>query len=470
MVRLFVASLAAVVGLGFAGCKTENPAFCANPANAGIEGCPGDATSGGACSVDGDCKMAGLPACDLAIANGTCKACTATNKGVCAGKTPHCDSTDTCVACVDDAQDCAGGVCLADGGCADTATILHASSTSSKMTGCGDAGNACSLQGAINLAAPGKNVIKLDDAGPFVAMGGGFAIASDLMLDARGATLTRSGAGPILTVGGGKTVTLLGGTVHGTAGGNDASIKCSNSSTLNIVETVIETSDLSGITADMCTLVITRATVRNNSVKPATYVPAISLNNGSLTLTRSHIEGNNGGGVAVTSSTIVIVSNIFSGNGSIGNVSNPNPSAVGGMNLQLSASSGNLLEFNTIVGNHASIGGNGPGIQCVLSGFTARNNILWMNNDNATVQIGGNCIHAYSEVAGVAVDMNNNTHVDPMLGSDFHLLGSSNPMMGKADPATDLGGPAATDIDGQARVARTAMGADIGADQYYPAN
>jgi len=199
-------------------------------------------------------------------------------------------------------------------------------------------------------------------------------------------------------------------------------------------------------------------------------VPAINVNNGSLTLTRSHIEGNNGGGLMVTSSTVVIVSNVFSGNGSVGNVANPNPSAVGGMNLQLSAGSGNLLEFNTIVGNHASIGGNGPGIQCVLSAFTARNNILWMNNDNATTQIGGNCIHAYSEVAAVINDANNNTHVDPMLGSDFHLLGPTNPMMGKADPATDLGGPAATDIDGQARVARTGMGADIGADQYYPAN
>ena len=119
MVRLFVASLVAGLGLalGLAGCKTENPAFCANPANAGIDGCPGDATSGGACASDGDCKMAGFPACDLAIANGTCKPCTATSKGVCAGKTPHCDSSDTCVACVDDLKDCAGGVCLADGGC-----------------------------------------------------------------------------------------------------------------------------------------------------------------------------------------------------------------------------------------------------------------------------------------------------------------------------------------------------------------
>ena len=82
MVRLFAVSLLVLGGVGsLGGCKTENAAFCANPANAGVEGCPGDATAGGACGSDGDCKMMGFPACDLAISNGTCKACTATEQG-----------------------------------------------------------------------------------------------------------------------------------------------------------------------------------------------------------------------------------------------------------------------------------------------------------------------------------------------------------------------------------------------------
>jgi hypothetical protein len=475
MVRLFLTSLVAAVlaAAGLAGCKTENAAFCANPANAGVEGCPGDATAGGTCGSDGDCKMTGFPACDLAIGNGTCKACTASSKGVCAGKTPHCDSNDSCVACVDDVKDCgAGGVCMPDGGCADTAAILHASSTSNKMNGCGDMANPCSLPGAIGLVAAGKTVIKLDDAGPFTAMGGGgFVLASDLTLDARGAMLVRSGAGSTITVMGGKTVTLLGGTVHGTAGGNAEGIKCNGNSTLTIAETVVENSDLSGVTADMCTLTITRATLRNNSAKPTTYVPAISVNNGALTLTRSRITSNSGGGLSVMNSPIVIVSNIFFDNGSPGDVGNPNPSAIGGMNLSPQSSAGNLLEFNTIVGNRAQIGGNGPGIHCVLSNFTARNNILWMNNANTTAQTGGNCIHSYSDLGFVTVDLNNNIHIDPVLTADQHLAGAgTNPMLGKADPATDLGGLAGSDIDGQPRAVRSGMGADIGADQYLPAN
>jgi hypothetical protein len=188
-------------------------------------------------------------------------------------------------------------------------------------------------------------------------------------------------------------------------------------------------------------------------------------------LTRSRIESNNGGGLAVMNSTVVIVSNVFFNNGSPGDVGNPNPSAIGGMNLSLQAGAGNLVEFNTIVGNRAQIAGNAPGIHCVLSNFTARNNIVWLNNDNTTLQVGGNCVHSYSDLGFATVDINNNTHVDPMLGSDQHLLGAgTSPMIGKADPATDLHGPAAADIDGQARLVRTGLGADIGADQYYPAN
>src|SRR3954452_22719253 len=120
------------------------------------------------------------------------------------------------------------------------------------------------------------------------------------------------------------------------------------------------------------------------------------------------------------------------------------------MNLSLQASAANLLEFNTIVGNRAQIAGNAPGIACVLSNFTARNNIVWLNNDNTTSQVGGNCVHSYSDLGFATIDINNNSHVDPILGADQHLLGTGiSPTIARADPATDLHGPAATDIDGQ---------------------
>jgi hypothetical protein len=54
-----------------------------------------------------------------------------------------------------------------------------------------------------------------------------------------------------------------------------------------------------------------------------------------------------------------------------------------------------------------------------------------------------------------------------MFGTAFQLTANS-PLLGKADPNADLGGIALKDINGEPRVKRPGMGADIGADQYYP--
>src|SRR5262249_4688248 len=126
MIRLLLV-LVPLIALG--GCKAENKAFCENPANAGMMGCPGDASNGDGCDSNSDCKAAGFPVCDLTINQGTCEPCTSSNPGVCMGTTPRCEK-DACVACVDDVQDCQGGVCLPTGDCADTSRIIHASSSS----------------------------------------------------------------------------------------------------------------------------------------------------------------------------------------------------------------------------------------------------------------------------------------------------------------------------------------------------
>jgi hypothetical protein len=460
MVRLL---LVMVPLLALVGCRTENKAFCEDPMHAGSQGCPIDASNGGTCVSDSDCcKMTSFPACDTAINHGTCEPCTASNRGVCTGTMPRCEK-NTCVACVDDAQDCQGGVCLTTGACADTATIIHAASNSTKTTGCGDPGNPCSLPGALALVGPSKNIIKLDDASPFTG-NGGITVAVDVTIDARVATLSRSDNGPVMTVMGGKTITLLGGVVHGAAGKMGDGIKCSgNGTTLIAFDTRIETNDLTGITSDTCALNLTRVTITNNSQKAGTFVAGINVNMGSIMLSQSKIDSNNGGGLSIMNSVFQIVGNVFSNNGLI---AAPPPSPVGGISITTTGDATNRLDFNTIIGNHAQTG-IGPGLQCTAGGLLVRNNIIWNNNENLVAQFLGNCQPTYSDLGFLTVDMFNNTHADPGFGTAPHLS-STSALLGKADPASDLTGIASRDVDGEPRVKRTGMGADIGADQYYP--
>jgi hypothetical protein len=293
-------------------------------------------------------------------------------------------------------------------------------------------------------------------------------VTNDVTIDARvngGGTLSRSDNGPVITVMGGKTLTMLGGIVHGTVNKNGEGIKCSGQgSGLVAVDARIENNDLSGINADMCTVNLTRVTIINNSQKSGTFVPGINVSMGSIGLTQSRIDSNNGGGLSITSATFQIVGNVFSNNGPLG-VPDP-PSTIGGIFIMTTGNSANRLDFNTITGNHAQPG-NGPGLQCTAGSLSVRNNIIYNNNDNLAAQFGGNCQPTYSDLGFVTIDVNNNMHADPMFGAAFHLTETSS-LVGNADPNSDLTGIAEKDIDGEKRSKRSGAGADIGADQYYP--
>ncbi len=176
------------------------------------------------------------------------------------------------------------------------------------------------------------------------------------------------------------------------------------------------------------------------------------------------IDSNNGGGLSITNAVFQVVGNVFSSNGPLGGGSPPSP--VGGILISAPGNAANRLDFNTITGNHAQAG-NGPGLQCTAGSLAVRNNIIYGNNDNLAAQFGGNCQPTYSDLGFTTVDTNNNVHVDPMFTAGFHLSATS-PLLGKADPNTDLTGLAAKDIDGEPRVKRPGMSADIGADQYTP--
>jgi hypothetical protein len=103
----------------------------------------------------------------------------------------------------------------------------------------------------------------------------------------------------------------------------------------------------------------------------------------------------------------------------------------------------------------------------VLGAFTARSNIM-SDNTGGAAQFAGNCLHAYSisrpgaVPTGTGNTASNPVFVDAAAGN-LHLAPAS-PARSAGDPATDLSGIAALDIDGDMR----ATPPDIGADQFKP--
>jgi hypothetical protein len=110
--------------------------------------------------------------------------------------------------------------------------------------------------------------------------------------------------------------------------------------------------------------------------------------------------------------------------------------------------------------------GLGAAIHCVAGTFTARNNIMSENGSLANMeQVGGACAHAFSIARpGTLPSGAGNSAADPRFANtttgDLHLQAGS-PALDAADPASDLTGVAAKDIDGETRTAP----ADLGADQ-----
>jgi Right handed beta helix region len=452
---MFQLVVVALCCIGLASCKEINPSYCLN-ARADAPFCPDPGTSG-PCTSSAQCGTAAFPACELTGANaGMCVACTATDKDLCTGRTPRCEANE-CVACVDDGDCGDRGVCLPAGDCAAPERIIHVRNGGSSTGGCGASGNECSLIQAFGEVSSTRDVIRLER--PATYTGSGIDVNVDngesVSIAARGTIVRREGTGYAVLVQGDYNVTFIGGTIEGAAGGGSDGIRC-GSATLTIHETRIQNNEESAIEAAECTLTVTGAEIRGNGRKVSTTIyPGLSVDGGSLVLSRSTIQANADVGVDIRGNArFVVIGNAIIGNG---NVTDP----TGGIAIEAMFDARNRLEFNTIAANDALISAT-AGLLCLSDTFTARNNIIWGNGPGNN--LGGSCQHAYSSIGpGVLVPGMGNLNADPMLtdlSSDHHLQ-AANPVKEAADPQADLTGPAARDIDGDPRTAP----ADIGADQ-----
>jgi len=462
MLRL---ALVVVPLIAFAGCQKENPAYCMD--NPGKQGCPPDAPSGGPCMSNPDCtNTPGFPVCDAMDNGGTCVLCTANDHALCTGTTPVCDN-HSCVACTRN-DDCGtGGLCLPSGACASSDNIIHAVSTAAGMDvpGCGNPGTECKLERALTEVTASKNVIKLDDAGPYTPDTNNFVVNVNVTIDARGAVLHhKADNSPVLMINSDKSVTLFGGTIELAHGTNGDGIQCAANATLTVDTTTLQFNDESGIDASSCTLTVTNANIHDNSkAVGTTFFAGIEALKGTLTISRSKLVSNKGGGITVTNGTFVVVGNMF--------LSNGDPMANAGGVSFTNSPPGNRLEFNTFA-NNKSTTGIAPGIQCLVAGFKAQNNIVWSNTGNnpTGVQVGGTCVQSYSDIGPPAIpsilgiDDGTNISSNPMLidpTMDLHVKAGS-PVQGKAHATpADLMGIASQDIEGHPRVVPADLGAYV---------
>jgi len=374
---------------------------------------------------------------------------------------------DSCVACMADNNCGVGGLCLPNGACARSDNIIHASTGGMDVPGCGQTGSACTLERALIEVTATRNVIKLDDHDPaiYIPATNNFVVNVNVTIDARDAILHKKDNGPILTISAGKIAAIFGGMIEGATGTGGDGIQCASNATLTVDGTTFQANAESGIDASSCTLMVSNANIHDNSKASAgTLFAGIEVSQGSITISQSKIVSNKGGGITVNNNgKFAIVGNMF--------LSNGDPTvAAGGVSLT-TATPGNRLEFNTFAENKSITAiGVGSGIQCLVTGFTAKNNIVWNNNGSSGVQVGGNCQHAYSDIGPMAVpggptglDGGNNSSSDPMFVNptmDLHVK-SGSPVQGRASSTADLTGIASKDIDGHPRVAPADLGAYV---------
>jgi hypothetical protein len=343
------------VGLAAAGCHVANEAYD-----------PGRL----ACAMDTQCPSA-TPICDIGPER-VCVQCTPTKRDECKGTTPACGSEHTCQACVTHA-DCLGASCLPDGSCGDDRVVAYVA-PDKVGTSCTFSTPCAKISDALKT---GRTYVRISGT-----------IDEAVTLDSRdvtfladpGAVLTRTNNGILLEVKGTSKVAIYDLELTGASGSTGVGISLP--------------------TGNTASLKLVHAKVTNNQAG------ALISFGGTVSIFRSIIANNNGGGVALmTNQPFAIVGNVFYNNGDVGTI-------IGGLSVSASANAANRLELNSFTKNDIQ-GNNGAAISCNVSGLTGRSNILFDNGP--ANQFAGTCAHSSSIVSPGALPAGDtNTAADPL--------------------------------------------------------
>lgn len=376
-----------------------------------LAACPGqnpDDLCPSPCSASAECaaRAPGRPVCDLDAM--TCVQCTPAEPAACTAATPVCGADHACRACAAHAECPGSNVCLPAGACADPGQVAYVQPAALGGT---DNPSCTRAQPCLKVGSA------LQTGRPYVKLAGTTDEGGTLTIDNRDVTLLADPGAKLVRTSNGLHVEIKG---------------------------------------------TSQVTIEDLEISGASGAQGVGLslpagNTATLTLRRVQLANNTGGGLTASNAAFVIIGNVFFQNGT-------GSGTTGGVTITAPQNSANRLEFNSFNGSQTQLGV-GAAIQCVAGAFTAKNNIMSENGTLTNLeQVGGACLHAYSIVRpGTLPPGTGNSSADPLFKdttrSDLHLRPGS-PALGAADPAADLTGPAARDIDGDRRVAPAALGAD----------
>ena len=233
--------------------------------------------------------------------------------------------------------------------------------------------------------------------------------------------------GPAITVTGGAHLHVQGLTITGATSGGTGSVppakqgdglQCS-SSKLTVVESTISYNQDQGIEGVYC----------------------------DVTVRRSHILNNTGGGLKLSDGTFVVVNNVIADNGS-------SSSSLGGVML---TPSGSVTFYNNTIVNNSAKAAEYSGVSCMAFKTPLVNTIVWSTTYAPGQKLYFGCNFEYSDVHGGATGTGN-INQDPLLDSRYEPKSTS--------PCIDAGTTVPTnvtviDIIGTAR--KKGGGVDMGA-------
>lgn len=429
------------------------------------------------CSSDVQCA-APTAVCDTSSA--TCVQCTSAESSACAGATPVCASDNTCERCTTHSQ-CASNVCLPDGSCSLGDDVAYVDSAGTDNTSCTKAMPCTKIASAVATSRPYIKIAGI--VSEYVPLNN----VTVTMLADPGAKLTDS-TSPyyVLRLGGTSHVDVydleLDGAVNATTSSALITVSVGGSSlSLHHVKVLgngnpgidIEDSqakvDVEGSAIGSCDFVAVYGTgtlsIANTTIEQTTNKGnngagwGIWFSSGSLTVSRSTISANVGGGIQATSFNSMLTSVDISNSFIVRN-GNDTGAVVGGVDLQ--GSMPTRFEFNTVVDNRVQAGsGNAGGVRCATGGFTAPNNIIARN------YIGGNPTQTNSNTFGsctyptssVISDVSGLMFASPdFTPYDYHLGSTSSAIDHATTPSTIT-----VDFDGDVRPDGSAP--DQGADE-----
>jgi len=417
-----------------AGCMKTSATYCAKNGADDPEHCPPiDAPGVTTCTSNDDCE--GTPS-TLVCNTGTqtCVECNVTSAqtSACTVLEPVCGGDDACRGCRAHTE-CPSEACLPDGSCGSDATVAFVDGQLGGGSECTRAAPCAKLADAMAVS-PRRPFIKITGT-----LDENITIAGrDLtLLAAPGAQISK-GSGRVFAVEGTSNVSIY-----------DLQIGSATASSQIGVEL---RSGATGTTA------LHRVRVVN------TTQGAVIALGGKLTVERSTIVDNLGGGVIVRSAALDVTlrNNFILFNG---RATGTMATLFGGVLIEKDSST-SAVEFNTIAYNQSNGLQNRAGLACFGSTTAAGGNLVYGNWEGVAAasdltQVGGNCLTGNTFAAGsgdLGFANPSTTTFDP------HLTAGSPPTI------LDAGGACATrvpfDFDGHARPSGSAC--DLGADELVP--